>query len=175
MYDIYDLGEFDQKGAIHTKYGTRDEYIDAINPLHDSGVHVYVEIVLNHLAGADECDMVEAVKVKPDNRLEVVEGVKKIITFAKFAFPGRKGKYAAFVGDKDCFTDVDYTKNKKESGVFSNINEYGYGWEDIVDGEKGNYDYLMYTVIELRNPAVKEELKSWIEWYYDTVHFDGKG
>lgn len=26
VYDIYDLGEFDQKGAIRTKYGTKDQY-----------------------------------------------------------------------------------------------------------------------------------------------------
>ena len=26
VYDLYDLGEFDQKGSIETKYGTKDEY-----------------------------------------------------------------------------------------------------------------------------------------------------
>ena len=30
VYDLYDLGEFDQKGTIETKYGTKQEYIDAI-------------------------------------------------------------------------------------------------------------------------------------------------
>lgn len=29
-YDLYDLGEFDQKGSIATKYGTRKEYLDAL-------------------------------------------------------------------------------------------------------------------------------------------------
>lgn len=173
VYDIYDLGEFDQKGSIRTKYGTKEEYIDAINALHQNGVVVYADIVLNHLAGADECEMVHALKVNPDNRLEVVEGVEMIEAFTKFTFPGRKGKYSAFVWDKDCFTGVDYAKNKKESAIFSIVNEYGDGWEDIVDDEKGNYDYLMYTDIEFRNPAVREELKSWSRWYYDTVNFDG--
>ena len=27
VYDMYDLGEFDQKGSIATKYGTKDEYL----------------------------------------------------------------------------------------------------------------------------------------------------
>ena len=27
VYDLYDLGEFDQKGAIRTKYGTKEEYL----------------------------------------------------------------------------------------------------------------------------------------------------
>ena len=30
VYDLYDLGEFDQKGGIPTKYGTRQEYLEAI-------------------------------------------------------------------------------------------------------------------------------------------------
>ena len=32
-YDLYDLGEFDQKGSIPTKYGTKEEYINAIKKL----------------------------------------------------------------------------------------------------------------------------------------------
>ena len=27
VYDLYDLGEFDQKGSIETKYGSKDEYL----------------------------------------------------------------------------------------------------------------------------------------------------
>lgn len=33
VYDLYDLGEFNQKGSIETKYGTKQEYIDAIKTL----------------------------------------------------------------------------------------------------------------------------------------------
>ena len=30
VYDMYDLGEFDQKGSVRTKYGTREEYLAAV-------------------------------------------------------------------------------------------------------------------------------------------------
>jgi alpha-amylase len=30
VYDLYDLGEFDQRGTLPTKYGTKDEYLKAI-------------------------------------------------------------------------------------------------------------------------------------------------
>ena len=30
VYDMYDLGEFDQKGSVRTKYGTHKEYLAAI-------------------------------------------------------------------------------------------------------------------------------------------------
>ena len=33
VYDIYDLGEFDQKGSIATKYGTREQYLNCIKKL----------------------------------------------------------------------------------------------------------------------------------------------
>ena len=33
VYDLWDLGEFDQKGSVHTKYGTRDDYVEAVRAL----------------------------------------------------------------------------------------------------------------------------------------------
>ena len=30
VYDLYDLGEFDQHGSVRTKYGTKHEYITAV-------------------------------------------------------------------------------------------------------------------------------------------------
>ena len=59
-YDLYDLGEFDQKGSIETKYGTKEEYINAIKKLHENGIRVYADIVLNHKIGADEPEIVYA-------------------------------------------------------------------------------------------------------------------
>ena len=40
VYDLYDLGEFDQKGTVPTKYGTKDEYIDAVKRLQACGIDV---------------------------------------------------------------------------------------------------------------------------------------
>jgi alpha-amylase len=60
-----------------------------------------------------------------------------------------------------------------ETAIYNIINEHGEGWEDVVDDEKGNYDYLMYADIEFRNPAVREELKRWADWYYKEIKFEG--
>jgi alpha-amylase len=51
VYDLYDLGEFDQKGGIPTKYGTKQEYIEAIKALQAAGIQVIADIVLNHMCG----------------------------------------------------------------------------------------------------------------------------
>ena len=78
VYDLYDLGEFDQKKTVPTKYGTKDEYIDAVNKLQACGIDVYADIVLNHRMGADETETVQAVKVNEENRTEIPEGTASI-------------------------------------------------------------------------------------------------
>jgi len=43
----------------------------------------------------------------------------------------------------------------------------------LVDNELGNYDYLMYADVELRNDQVREELIRWGEWFVNTTDADG--
>ncbi|MBA4852768.1 alpha-amylase [Emticicia sp. BO119] len=175
VYDLYDLGEFDQKGTIRTKYGTKEEYISAINTLHQQHIQVYADIVLNQLGGADETEKVMVRKVNPENRTEFISPPFEIEANTKFNFPNRKKKYSAFEWDYNCFTGVDCAKGIEESEkcIYSIINEYGDDWEEVVGNEKGNYDYLMFSDIEFRNTAVREELKRWGKWYFETAGFDG--
>lgn len=175
VYDLYDLGEFDQKGTIRTKYGTKEEYMSAINALHQQNIGVYVDIVLNHMGGADETEKVLVRKVDPENRNNFISTPFEIEANTKFSFPNRKKKYSQFVWDYNCFTGVDCAANVQESEkcIYNIINDYGDDWEEVVGNEKGNYDYLMFSDIEFRNPAVREELKRWGKWYHETVGFDG--
>ena len=39
-YDLFDLGEFDQKGGIPTKYGTKDQYLEAVKALKENKIQV---------------------------------------------------------------------------------------------------------------------------------------
>jgi len=172
-YDIYDLGEFDQKGAVRTKYGTKQQLIDAISAGKEAGLQVYVDIVLNHMGGADEKEVVTVKKVEPDNRNEFISERLQIEAYTKFTFPGRAGKYSDFTWDYQCFSGVDYNASTQETAIYSIQNQYGEGWQDVLDLENGNYDYLMLSDIEFRNPEVREELKRWGEWFYETVGFDG--
>jgi alpha-amylase len=173
IYDLYDLGEFDQKNSVRTKYGTKQEYVDAIKAIHTAGIQVYVDIVLNHKAGGDEVELIKVRKVDPEDRNTFTSEPFDIEAYTKFTFPGRKGKYSPFIWDFRCFTGVDYDNKTKETAIYSIQNDYGEGWEEVIDEEKGNYDYLMYDDIEFRNPAVTEELKKWGEWYCRTTGFDG--
>jgi alpha-amylase len=48
IYDVYDLGEFDQKGGRRTNWGTKEELIAAIKKGKEYGIVSYVDAVLNH-------------------------------------------------------------------------------------------------------------------------------
>ena len=68
VYDMYDLGEFDQKGSVRTKYGTRDQYLAIIQAAHQAGLQVYADMVFNHRGGADATECVKAIRVLAHDR-----------------------------------------------------------------------------------------------------------
>ncbi|MGN6416272.1 MAG: alpha-amylase [Pseudobacter sp.] len=173
VYDLYDLGEFDQKGSVRTKYGLLSEYRQAIDALHAAGIQAYADIILNHLCGADSTEKIKVRKVNPDNRNEFISGEESIEAETRFSFPGRNGKYSLFQWDYQCFSGVDYAKDRNEKAIFSILNQYGEGWEQVADTGHGNYDFLLGADIEYRNPFVREELKRWAEWYWQQTKFDG--
>ena len=172
-YDLYDLGEFDQKGSVATKYGTRQELINAVAAGKAAGLKVYADIVLDHMGGADEKETIVVRKVNPENRNEFISEPYEIEALTKFTFPGRKGKYSQFVWDHQCFAGVDYDARTGETAIFNIQHKSREGWQQVMSKENGNYDFLMLDDIDLRYPEVREELKRWGKWYYETVGFNG--
>ena len=172
VYDLFDLGEFDQKGSIPTKYGTKNDFINCIKVLHEEGVKVLADVVLNHKTGADEKELVKAKEVDSNDRTKLSEREEAVEAYTKFTFPGRKGKYSNFIWDWHCFTGFSNTSNEGTK-IYSILNEYGQDWEEVIDNEFGNYDYLMGSDIEFRNEHVREELKYWGRWFLETTGVDG--
>jgi len=68
LYDLFDLGEFDQKGTVPTKYGTREELLEAIRSAQQKGIQVYADVVFNHKDGGDEVEEFWAQEVDWDDR-----------------------------------------------------------------------------------------------------------
>ena len=54
VYDLYDLGEFEQKGSRATKWGLKEDLVGLSRRADEVGVGLYFDAVLNHKAGADE-------------------------------------------------------------------------------------------------------------------------
>jgi len=173
IYDLFDLGEFDQKGSINTKYGSKDEYLKAIDALHEQGIGVLADTVFNHKAGGDELEKVKVRTVNPNNRNEYTSDVFEIEAWTKFTFPGRKGKYSEFIWDAQCFSGVDWAEDLKKTAVYSIQNFAREGFEQVPSTELGNYDYLMFNNIDFRNQAVINELNYWAEWIVETTKVDG--
>lgn len=171
-YDLFDLGEFDQKNSTATKYGTKNDYKKAIQSLKKNNIEVIVDVVLGHKAGGDELEKFKVVKVDENNREKIISSEIEIESYTKFTFPGRGKKYSDFEWNFTCFSGVDYAEGK-DSHIYKIKSEYGDDWEEMIDDEKGNYDYLMFNDIEHRNPHVREELNKWAKWYFDETDFDG--
>lgn len=171
-YDLWDLGEFNQKGTVRTKYGTKEELIDAINELHKYGINVYLDAVLNHKGGADETERFLAIEVDPENRNEEISEPKEIEGWTKFTFPGRNKKYSEFEWNHALFSGVDYDNLTGKTAIYKIAGE-NKGWAENVDSELGNYDYLMNADVDYSQPEVRNEIINWGKWVVNELNLDG--
>ena len=170
VYDLYDLGEFDQKGSISTKYGTKNEYIDAIVELQQNGIDVYGDIVLNHKMGADKLQTIKAVKCNWDDHTKEEGEEQTVEVWTKFTFPGRNHKYSDFEWNWTHFDGIDYDYRTNQVALYKLKNKT---WQMDVDKEHGNYDYLMGADIDFSNQEVIDECMKWGKWYLDTTGVNG--
>ena len=170
VYDLYDLGEFDQKGTIKTKYGSKDEYINCIQILKQNGIESYADIVLNHKMGADMLQTIPASKVDWGNHNQIISDQETVRVATKFTFPGRKKKYSDFEWNWTHFDGIDYDNNKNEKALFKFKDK---NWSNAVDEEFGNFDYLMGADLDFANEEVVEECTNWGKWYLDITKVDG--
>lgn len=172
VYDLYDLGEFDQKGAVRTKYGTKQELVEAIAECLKNGIAVYVDLVMNHKAGADETEVFEVIEVDPNDRNKEISAPFEIEGWTKFTFPGRGDEYSSFKWDHTHFNGTDFDAKEGRTGVFR-INGENKAWNQNVDDEFGNYDYLMFANIDYSHEDVKREMLEWGKWLVDTLQCSG--
>jgi alpha-amylase len=171
VYDLFDLGEFDQKGSVRTKYGTRDEYLAAIRTAQAAGIRVYADIVLNHKMGGDHEEEFLATPFDPADRNRPIGELQTIKAWTHFAFPGRAGAHSTLQWHWWHFNASD--ANMLADGEDAVYLFEGKRFHDEVDLEKGNYDFLMGCNIDVDDPDVRRELYHWGEWYLDTTGVDG--
>ena len=170
VYDTYDLGEFNQRGSVATKYGTKKQYLKAVRTLQKTGIEVFADVVLNHMTGADEVEEVYAVENNPENREEEIGELTKRTVWTKYTFPGRKGKYSKFTWSYKNFNGTDWDEKEQQSGIFLFD---GKAWNNETDNEFANFDYLMGTDLDMENPETVAAVTDWGKWYLDTVKPNG--
>ncbi|MEE0654491.1 alpha-amylase [uncultured Bifidobacterium sp.] len=170
VYDMYDLGEFDAKGSVQTKYGSRGDYLGAIRTLRAQGLHVLADIVFNHRMGADGEERVTAHVVDVDDRTVNDSTAIERTLDTVYDFPERDGAYSTFRWNWRDFTGTDYTANDGSTGI---MRFAGKQWSDNVSHECGNYDYIMGDDVDVNEPEVVKELTEWGVWYTETTGVDG--
>jgi alpha-amylase len=173
VYDLYDLGEFNQKGAVPTKYGTKEQYLNAISAAHRAGIQVYADVVFNHKMGADFTERVKSVRVAHDNRRHEYGGDIWIDAWTGFDFSERQNRFSAFKWRWYHFDGTDWADNLREEGNIYKFHGIGKAWDWEVDTENHNYDYLMGADLDFGHPEVRDELKRWGRWVVAHTNIDG--
>ncbi|KAF9889658.1 hypothetical protein FE257_007166 [Aspergillus nanangensis] len=168
IYDLYDLGQFDQKGSCSTKWGSRNELEALVRQAHELNIAVFWDAVLNHKAGADYTEEFPAVEVDSQRRHVDISPPKKIVGWVGFDFPGRGDSYSAMKYHWQHFTGVDWDERQKKNAIY----RMG-AWAPDVSDELGNYDYLMFANLNLAHPAVRQDMLQWGTWITNTLSLGG--
>nr|WP_314900190.1 alpha-amylase [uncultured Deefgea sp.] len=172
VYDMYDLGEFEQKGSVRTKYGSKAQYLAAIQSAQAAGLQIYADTVLNHRMGGDEVEPCRATPFEQNDRINAAGEAREISAYTQFNFPARQGKYSTFQWNHTHFDAVDYDANNPNSHETIYLLE-GKQFDDEVALDGGNYAYLMGSDLDFQNPAVQAEVINWGKWTLDTTGIDG--
>lgn len=173
IYDLWDLGEFEQKGTRRTKWGDYEDLkrLQKVAKLNKLGI--LFNAVLNHKAGADQVEKCLAIECLNEDRTKTVGQPREIQGWLGFTFPGRGEKYSRMKWHWEHFTGTDRDEVTKSNKIFRIQGKGKRGWAHDVDLERGNYDYLMFADIDHSNPEVRAELKEWSVWVTQELDLDG--
>ncbi|MBP6411312.1 MAG: DUF1939 domain-containing protein [Pseudarcicella sp.] len=148
VYDRYDLGEFNQKGTIPTRYGTLAQLQSAITNLHSKNIQVYADIVINHMAWADYTENFNGTNV-----------------YTGFSFPGRGNTYSSYKWNKNLFTGY-----QGAGGVWYQFSPWDF--QPYNNGDA--YDNLLGCEIKYNNsPSNETETIAWGNWITNKLGLDG--
>lgn len=167
-YDRWDLGTYDQKGQVPTKYGTEQELRDLCHAADNLQIQIYIDAVFNHMAGADVTEWIKAIVVAMDERTREIGDWLDIEAWTRFNFTGRmndpngRARSVKTWTAKD-FDAVDNARNLPNWGptVFK---IKGKQFQTAVSWEKGNYDFLCYADIDMDVDDAREDIKKWGAW-----------
>ncbi|KAI5359120.1 putative glycosyl hydrolase, family 13, catalytic domain, glycosyl hydrolase, all-beta [Septoria linicola] len=132
-YDLWDLGEFDQKWTRATRWGSREELRDLVEtasrlrgPNGYGGVELVWDTVLNHKTAGDAVEQTWAVEVDGHDRRVEICAPKKIEAWLKYDFPGRERegmKYSPLKWRAEHFSGTDWDQSAHRNAIYKLIDD----------------------------------------------------
>ncbi|KAL2878374.1 hypothetical protein SGCOL_006345 [Colletotrichum sp. CLE4] len=163
IYDLYDLGEFEQKGGKSTKWGPKEDLIELCKVAKENGIGVYWDAVLNHKAGADKTERCRVVEVDENDRNKETSEPYEIEGWLGFDFPGRGDKYSSMKWHWEHFGGTDWNQENERKAIYKIMGDHK-EWSQSVGDEQGNADYMMFADIDYSHPEVQDDVKNWGTW-----------
>ena len=149
VYDRYDLGEFNQKGTVPTRYGTIGQLQAAISALHGQGIQVYEDMVMNHLTSADNQELA-------NNQYNV---------YTSFTYPGRNNTYSNYQWH---WYNFSATQQAPNNGWYQWA---AYDFQPYANGDA--YDNLLGSEIRYADINNANETINWGNWITTKLNLDG--
>ena len=88
VYDLYDLGDFHQKGSRPTKWGSKEDLLQMLARAENLNIGIYWDTILNHKASADHTERCMAVKVDPDGQIPLPSQIRCVTSFLELVEGG---------------------------------------------------------------------------------------
>lgn len=171
IYDLFDLGEFDQIDSSTTKDGTRAEYEEAMQACQAVRIEVYADAVVDHKMWADKTKDELTTSYDPSNRNRALEGDQPVRALTLFQLEARGDQYSSM---KRHWYHFDAVDGKDARPYFRDTWKIqGASFKVNVGLEKGNDNYLMGRGLTINHPEVRGKLKHWGRWMLDTIGVDG--
>jgi alpha-amylase len=171
VYDLFDLGEFDQKGSVRTKYGEKQQLLQALEACRTQGIRVYADLVFNQRTGGDETEEVEAKIVSDEDRNQELTAPFRIKAWTRFNFPGRGDKYSTMKWNHTHFVATDCNADAPDERKIYLFADKTFSGD--VSFEQGNFDFLLGCDVDTYHPEVFGELLHFGRWFVAQTKVDG--
>jgi alpha-amylase len=164
VFDRYDLGQYNQKGTVATRWGTRAELESMVTAMHAAGIRVYADVVMNHMMGGTNetwSGTTAPTTFDVSARLRVDPSHAYVWDHTKFSgcqtcVSANTCTFQTWMTPQWDF-DPSYT-NDPNSGTY---------------GTLGMFDGLNGCEIRFTIDANQQELIDWGNWLTDTLKLDG--
>ncbi|KAF2756824.1 thermostable alpha-amylase [Pseudovirgaria hyperparasitica] len=170
-YDLWDLGEFEQKQQTRTKWGLKEDLKQLSDNAKELGIDLYWDAVLNHRQGGDHTEKVKLVEVNSEDRIQEMCKPYETEAWLKFDFEGRNGKYSSFQLGAEHFIATDWDNNNGKKGIFKIERADRRSTKREVAQKLQRY--LMFNELDYTHPDVQQDVKNWGVWITQEVGLRG--